>query len=473
MKNSDSCKIYKKCGACQLRNMTYEEQLSFKMSKVIKLLGRWCHVDEIIPMSNPARYRNKAQAAFYQQGDRVFAGIYQSSTGKIVRRSDCVVETKIANKIIGEICNIMNELHIRAFNPANGRGFLRHVLVRQGFATGEIMVVLVSGSAMFPKEALFISLLTERIPQITTVVHNINDTQTPLWLSDKERVLYGPGYITDVLCHCRFIISPRSFYQINPIQTEVLYNKAMELAGLTGNEKVLDAYSGIGTIGIIAAKKSSAVHCTEVNKSAVADAAENAALSGVSNIKFYNLDAAEFMKGAILRKHRYDVVFVDPPRAGCSKNFLSRLMSLSPKKVVYISCNPETLARDIAYLKGGGYRLRAVQPVDMFPHTNHVETVILLSRKDVHERIKFDVNVEDLHGRASSTATYSEIKAYILEKYGLKVSSLYIAQIKDRCGFEKRDNYNIGEGKSKELICPPEKEQAIMDAFRHFGMLRD
>lgn len=380
MKNGGNCKIYKKCGACQLRNMSYEEQLSFKMSRVIKLLGKWCHVDEIIPMSNPSGYRNKAQAAFFEQSGRVYAGIYQSASGRIVKCGDCPVQTAAANSIIRGICSIMNELHISAYNPASGRGFLRHVLIRQGFSSGEIMVVLVSRTSIFPKESQFVSLLTERFPQITTVVHNVNDTDIPLWLSENERVLYGDGYITDVLCQCRFIISPRSFYQINPVQTEKLYEKAMELAALTGWETVLDAYSGVGTIGIIAAKKASFVHCTEINKAAVRDALHNAAISGVSNINFFNADATDFIKEAQSRQRHYDAVFLDPPRAGCNRHFLSRLISLAPKKIVYISCNPETLARDVAYLHGGGYMVKAIQPVDMFPHTAHVECVCLLTK---------------------------------------------------------------------------------------------
>lgn len=381
MKNNENCKNSKKCGACQLRNMAYEQQLSFKMSRVIKLLGRHCHIDEIVPMSNPSRYRNKAQAAFFEQGGKVFAGIYQSASGKIVRCDDCLVETVMSRRIIKEICNIMNELHLHAYNPMTDRGFLRHVLVRQGFGSGEIMVVLVSRSSIFPKEKLFISLLTERFPQITTIVHNINDTEVPLWMTEKERVLYGPGYITDILCRCRFVISPRSFYQINHTQTEKLYEKAIELAGLTGKEKVLDAYSGIGTIGIIAAKKAALVKCAETNKSAVADAKKNAALSGVSNISFHAVDSANFLKNTAAKGERFDVVFVDPPRAGCDKNFLSRLMSASPKKIVYISCNPETLARDASCLRGGGYKMKSVQPFDMFPHTSHIETIAFFSKR--------------------------------------------------------------------------------------------
>ncbi|MBQ7715432.1 MAG: 23S rRNA (uracil(1939)-C(5))-methyltransferase RlmD [Clostridia bacterium] len=376
---SDNCKYFKKCGACQLRNMTYEEQLSFKMSREIKLLGRFCHVDEIVPMATPSAYRNKAQAIYFEQSGRVFYGIYQSSTGRTIRCEGCPVETPASRELFTGIKNLMNELKLKAYDPSTGRGFLRHVLIRQGFATGEIMVVLVGSTPAFPKEKLFVSLLTERFPQITTVVYNVNDTETPLWLTDRERVLRGNGYITDILCGCVFRISSRSFYQINPVQTGKLYTKALELAGLTGRERVLDAYSGIGTIGIIASGKAREVVCVETNKAAVTDGIWNAGCSRAGNVRFVNSDTVKFIRDAIERKERYDVVIVDPPRAGCSREFLSKLMALSPKKVIYVSCNPETLARDLSYLKGK-YRVRRIVPFDMFPFTNHVETVVLMTR---------------------------------------------------------------------------------------------
>ena len=360
--------------------MTYPEQLSYKMSKVIKTVGRFGHVDEIVPMETVSGYRNKAQQLIFEQNGKIQSGIYQSSSGKAVRCDGCPNETVVSAKIIREICSIMNELKLKAFDPSSGRGFLRHVLIRQGFATGEVMVVLVSAAPMFPKEKIFISLLTERIPQITTIVQNVNDTPTALWLTDNERVLYGDGYITDILCGCHFRISPRSFYQINPVQTERLYTAAMDLAGLTGKEKVLDAYSGIGTIGIIAAKRSGQVHAVETNKSSVADAIENAKLSNVRNIKFFTSDTTKFLEKAASRRERYDVVFMDPPRAGCDKRFLTELINAAPGKIVYISCNPETLARDLYTLRAGGYKVRVIKPFDMFPHTSHVETVVLLSK---------------------------------------------------------------------------------------------
>lgn len=380
MRAGESCKYFKKCGACQLRNMTYEEQLSYKMSRVIKLVGKYCHVDEIVPMANPSAYRNKAQAIFFEQNGRVVYGIYQSSSGKIIRCEGCPVETPAAWELFSGIKNLMNELKLRAYDMQTGKGFLRHVLIRQGFSTGDIMVCLVGSSPIFPKEKLFVKLLTERFPQITTVVYRVNDTDTPIWMTDYERVLYGNGFITDILCGSVFRISSGSFCQINPVQTGRLYTKAMEFAALTGREKVLDAYSGIGTIGIIASKKASRVSCVETNADAVTDGIWNAKCNGAHNVRFFRADTVKFIRGAAGRAESYDVVFVDPPRAGCSKEFLTGVVSLAPKKIVYISCNPETLARDLSILRGK-YKVRRIAPFDMFPHTNHVETVVLMTRK--------------------------------------------------------------------------------------------
>ena len=379
MRAGENCKYFKKCGACQLRNMTYEEQLSYKMSQSIRLLGKFCHVDEIVPMANASAYRNKAQAIYFEQNGKVYYGIYQSSSGKVVRCEGCPIETATAWELFSGIKNLMNEFGLHAYNPETGKGALRHVLIRQGFATGEVMVVLVGATPIFPIEKKFVATLTARFPQITTVVYNVNDTETPIWMTDMERVLYGDGYITDTLCGCTFRISSRSFYQINPVQTGKLYTKAMDFAGLTGHEKVLDAYSGIGTIGIIASKRAAYVSCVETNRSAVEDGIWNAKTSGATNVRFFCSDTVKFIRGAISRRERYDVVLVDPPRAGCNKEFLSGVMTLSPKKIVYVSCNPETLARDLSYLRSK-YKVKRLAPFDMFPFTNHCEVVALLTR---------------------------------------------------------------------------------------------
>jgi len=396
------CPHAKKCGGCQLQNMTYERQLSFKQVKVIKLLGKYRHVDEIVGMQHPYRYRNKVQAAFGERHGEIVSGIYQSSTHKIVPVDSCLIEDEKADEIIVTVRKLLKSFKLRAFNDVAMKGFLRHVLIKRGFSSGEIMVVLVTSVMDFPKEEAFVRALLSRHPDITTVVQNVNNKRTSLLLGEDSRVLYGTGYIEEDLCGFRFRISPKAFYQINPIQTEILYNKALQFAELTGKETVLDAYCGTGTIGIIASPKAKRVVGVELNGDAVKDARVNAELNGVKNIEFYEDDAGRFMVKEAHRRATYDVVIMDPPRAGASLDFLKRLVTLAPKKVVYISCNPETQARDLAFLVKNGYKVKKIQPVDMFPHTEHVETVILLSRKDVHERIKFDLNIEELNRTSQS-----------------------------------------------------------------------
>ena len=376
-----NCPHAKKCGGCQLQNMTYERQLSFKQVKVIKLLGKYRHVDEIIGMKHPYHYRNKVQAAFGERGREIVSGIYQSSTHKIVPVDSCLIEDPKADEIIVTIRNLVKSFKLRAFNDDIMKGFLRHVLIKRGFSSGQVMVVLVTGTMDFPKEESFVNALLSRHPEITTMVQNVNNKRTSLLLGDQSRVLFGDGYIEEDLCGFRFRISPKAFYQVNPTQTEVLYNKALAFAELTGKETVLDAYCGTGTIGIIASPRARRVVGVELNADAVKDAKVNAQLNGVDNITFYEDDAGRFMVKEAGRKARYDVVLMDPPRAGASREFLQSLVTLAPPKVVYISCNPETQARDLAFLVKNGYRVKKIQPVDMFPHTEHVECVVSLVRK--------------------------------------------------------------------------------------------
>ncbi|MBE6806838.1 MAG: 23S rRNA (uracil(1939)-C(5))-methyltransferase RlmD [Ruminococcaceae bacterium] len=375
------CPHAKKCGGCQLQNMTYERQLSFKQVKVIKLLGKYRHVDEIIGMPHPYHYRNKVQAAFGERGREIISGIYQSSTHKIVPVDRCLIEDEKADEIIVTIRKLVKSFKLRAFNDEIMKGFLRHVLIKRGFSSGQVMVVLVTGTMEFPKEEPFVNALLSRHPEITTIVQNVNNKRTSLLLGEESRVLFGDGYIEEDLCGFRFRISPKAFYQINPTQTEVLYNKALTFAELTGKETVLDAYCGTGTIGIIASPRAKGVVGVELNADAVKDAKVNAGLNGVENIEFYEDDAGRFMVKEAQRGARYDVVLMDPPRAGASQEFLRSLVTLAPKKVVYISCNPETQARDLAFLVKNGYRVKKIQPVDMFPHTEHVECVVSLMRK--------------------------------------------------------------------------------------------
>lgn len=374
------CPHYKKCGGCQLQNMTYEKQLSFKQVKVIRLLGRYCHVDEIIGMEQPFHYRNKVQAAFGMKNGKIISGVYQSSTHNIVPVDDCLIEDETADRIMVTIRKLAASFKLKPFNDVSMQGFLRHVLVKRGFLSGQVMVVLVTAGGAFSGQRSFINALLQRHPEITTIVRNINDKRTSLVLGEKSEVLYGSGYIEEQLCGLTFRISPKSFYQINPIQTEVLYNKAAEFAALTGTERVIDAYCGTGTIGLIMAKNAGEVIGVELNKDAVKDAKFNASANNVKNIQFFAGDAGKFMVDMAEAGEKADVVITDPPRAGCSLEFMKSLLKLSPKRVVYVSCNPETLARDLGFLTRKGYRAVKIQPVDMFPFTEHVECVVLMSR---------------------------------------------------------------------------------------------
>ena len=387
MKNIEKCPYSKKCGGCTYQGVVYEKQLKEKQELVEKLIGSFCKVSPIVGMSNPYHYRNKVHAAFgITRRGEIISGVYKEGTHDIVPVEICQIEDKKADEIIQDIKGMLRSFKIKTYDEDTGYGLLRHVMVRRGFKSGEIMVVLVLGSPIMPSKNNFVKALRKKHPEISTVIVNVNDKRTSMVLGDKESVIYGKGYISDELCGCKFKISSKSFYQVNPVQTEVLYNKAIELAGLTGKEKVLDAYCGIGTIGIIASKKAKEVIGVELNKAAVKDAITNAKINGINNIRFFADDAGQFMLKTSARMFEdksagIDVVFMDPPRAGSDENFMSSVVKLAPKKVVYVSCNPETLARDLKYFTKNGYKVENAVPVDMFPHTAHVESVCLLSRK--------------------------------------------------------------------------------------------
>ena len=376
-----TCPQMKKCGGCQMQHLPYARQLELKQGKVNRLMGRFCHVEPILGMDEPYHYRNKVQAAFGTDAHgKIISGVYQSSTHRIVNVDDCMLEDKTADAIIVDIRKMLPRYKITVYDERRGSGWLRHVLVKRSFHTGEVMVVLVAATPIFKLQKPFLAELLEKHPEIITVVLNVNDKFTSLVLGEKEKVLYGSGYIEDELCHLRFRISPKSFYQINPAQTEKLYRTALDFAGLTGKERVLDAYCGTGTIGLAASLHAAEVAGVELNRDAVRDAIANAKRNGVKNCWFTCADAGKFMTEMAEKGESCDVVFMDPPRAGSDRAFLSALLQMAPKRIVYVSCNPETLARDVAMLTEGGYRVKKVQPVDMFPHTEHVETVVLMSR---------------------------------------------------------------------------------------------
>ena len=386
--NSSKCIYAKKCGGCTYQGILYSEQLKKKLTDVKALIGKYCDVTGIVGMDNPYNYRNKVHAAFdITKRGEIISGVYKEGTHEVVSVEYCQIEDAKADEIIGDIRGMLRSFKIKTYDEDTGYGLLRHVLIRRGFTTNEIMVVLVLGSPILPSKNNFVKALRAKHPEISTVVINVNDKKTSMVLGDKESVIYGKGYINDVLCGCTFKISPKSFYQVNPVQTEKLYSKAIEMAGLTGKERVLDAYCGIGTIGIIASKQAGDVIGVELNKAAVKDAIVNSKINNIKNIRFYCEDAGDFMvkySDEILTqgKEGVDVVFMDPPRAGSDEKFMSSVVKLSPKKVVYVSCNPETLARDLQYFNKHGYKAEVAEAYDMFPFTEHVECVTLLQRKN-------------------------------------------------------------------------------------------
>lgn len=376
------CPAQKRCGGCQLLDRTNEQQLSYKQKTAEKLLSQYCCVHEITGMEQPFHYRNKVHAAFGHRRDgSVYSGIYEEGTHRIVPVERCLLENEKADAIIATIRELLRSFKIRTYNEDTGYGIFRHALIRTAHATGEIMVVLVLGSPILPSRNHFVRALREAHPEITTIIQNINDRRTSMVLGDREIVLYGKGYIEDVLCGRRFRISAKSFYQINSVQTEKLYAKAMELAGLTGKERVIDAYCGIGTIGLVAAKQAGEVIGVELNRDAVRDAIRNAKTNDAKNIRFYQDDAGQFMTQMAQAGEKADVVFMDPPRSGSDEAFLSSVCRLAPNRIVYISCNPETQARDLAYLTKHGYRAEGAWPFDMFPFTDDIENIVELVRK--------------------------------------------------------------------------------------------
>lgn len=380
-KNTNVCPYEKKCGSCSFQGVPYEEQLAVKQKELKKLLGGFGKVLPIIGMEEPFHYRNKVHAVFgRKRNGTIISGVYEAGTHKIVDIENCQIEDEISSKIIRDIHGLLPSFKIKTYDEDTDYGLFRHVLVRRGFQSGEVMVVLVLSSPILPSKNNFVKALRKLHPEITTIVINVNDRKTSMVLGNRNITVYGKGYIEDTLCGNVFRISPSSFYQVNPIQTEKLYGKAMEFAGLSGKERVIDAYSGIGTIGIVAAAHAAEVICVELNKEAVRDAVINAKRNQVKNISFYQKDAGEFLVEMAAQGERADVVFLDPPRSGSDEAFLSSVAIMSPKKVVYISCNPQTQARDLTYLTKKGYRVEKLQGVDMFPFTEKIETVCLLTK---------------------------------------------------------------------------------------------
>ena len=373
------CPVARQCGGCQLQGLKYEEQLKKKEAWVRKELSSYGKVSPILGMKDPYYYRNKVHASFgIDQKKRPVCGIYEAKSHRIVPVEHCYLENETAQAIVHTIFDLLKSFKIKTYDEDTGYGLLRHVLIRTGYQTGEVMVVLVLSSPILPSKNNFVKALRKVHPEISTVVINVNDKKTSMILGEKEQVIYGKGQITDVLCGKSFVISPKAFYQVNPVQTEVLYQTAISFAKLTGKETVVDAYCGIGTIGILASDHCKRVIGVESNPDAVRDARKNIKANQASNVEIYGNDAGAFLVDLAEKKEKIDVVFLDPPRAGSDAPFLQSVLKLAPKRVVYISCNPETQARDLRVLTKGGYKVEKIQPCDMFPGSEHVETVCCL-----------------------------------------------------------------------------------------------
>ena len=492
------CPVSRPCGGCQLQALSYDKQLEFKENKVrnnLKRIGGFTDIpmEPIAGMKEPYHYRNKAQFPIGRDKEgKLTAGFYAARTHSLIPVDECYLGAKINEPILGKILQIMEQEHIEPYDEKTHTGLVRHILIRFGFTTKEIMVCFILNGKKLPKQEKFIAALTE-IPGMTSISVNRNEKDTNVIMGEKTITIWGSDYITDYIGDIKYQISPQSFYQVNPAQTKVLYEKALEYAGLTGTETVWDLYCGIGTISLFLAQKAKKVFGVEIVPQAIADAKKNAALNDITNVDFF-VGKAEEVYPSYVSEHKEEakaeVIVVDPPRKGCEESLLSTIVSMAPERIVYVSCDSATLARDLKYLCGHGYELKRVQAVDQFCQTGHCETVVLLSkgakdpvdlcsaRTEVERRmvdsrkVKVGFSLEDMDlSEFKGKATYEQIKAYVLEQTGLKVSSLYIAQIEKKCGLDVGENFNLAKSENtRQPQCTTEKEEAIMQAFSHFGI---
>ena len=475
------CPVARQCGGCQIQSMSYPAQLRFKENKVrnnLMRIGKFENppMEPIIGMDTPFRYRNKAQFPIgYSRDGRRIAGFYAGRTHAIIECEDCLLGAEVNQEILETVLSHMEQFQIEPYEEQTGKGLLRHVMTRVGHSTGEIMVCLIVNGTKLPHEEALITALT-RIPGMASITLNTNTEKTNVIMGRKQRLLWGRPYIEDTIGAVRFRISPLSFFQVNPLQTEKLYGKALEYAGLTGEETVWDLYCGIGTISLFLAQRAKKVCGVEIVPAAIEDARKNAALNGFTNAEFFVGKAEEVLPEKYKTEGiTADVIVVDPPRKGCEESVLTTMIQMQPKRIVYVSCDSATLARDLKYLCENGYTLQKCCPVDMFGNSVHVETVCLLSKlSSAKNTIDVKVDMDELDVTSAETkATYEEIKAYVLEQTGFQVSNLYIAQVKRECGIIERENYNKPKSEdSRQPQCPEEKRKAIMEAFKHFGMVR-
>ena len=494
------CNFARKCGGCQIQEMSYEQQLAFKQKKVrdnLERIGGFSPelldetMEPIVGMQEPFCYRNKAQFPFGTDKDgNPITGFYAGRTHDIIANTDCALGVPANREILEIILRFMRKYQIPSYDEKTGEGLIRHALIRYGFTTKEIMVCLVINRAeekmhaqkeWIPHQNELVEMLTA-IKGMTSITVSPNQKRTNVIMGDSYKVLWGQGTITDYIGNVKYQISPLSFYQVNPVQTEKLYKLALEYAGLQGEETVWDLYCGIGTISLFLAQKAKEVRGVEIVPQAIEDARRNAEMNDIQNAEFYVGKAEEvlpeyyekYQKAHSGETARADVIVVDPPRKGCEESLLRTMLDMKPERIVYVSCDSATLARDLKYLcENGEYEVKKWRAVDQFPMTVHVETVVLLSKLKTKKHINIELRTDEFDLTASeSKATYAKIKQYVLEKHGIKVSSLNIAQIKQKCGIKERDNYNLSKKENvKQPQCTVEKEKAIMDAFRHFQMI--
>ena len=475
------CPVARQCGGCQLQAMSYEEQLKFKERKVknhLLRIGKFkeneIHMLPIMGMKEPWRYRNKAQFPFgLDKNGNIVAGFYAGRTHDIIECEDCLLGVEENKDILGIIKGFMRVHGIRPYDETTHKGLVRHALIRKGFHSGEIMVCLVINGKDIPAKEQLVEELCQ-VKGMTSISYSINQEKTNVIMGKEIVNLYGPGYITDNIGNVTYQISPLSFYQVNPVQTEKLYGTALEYAGLTGNETVWDLYCGIGTISLFLAQNAKKVYGVEIVPQAIEDARRNAALNNITNAEFFTGKAEEVLPEQYEKNKVYaDVIVVDPPRKGCDQVCLDTILKMAPKRVVYVSCDSSTLARDLRYLADGGYEVEKVRCCDMFGQSCHVETVVLLTQQKPDDTIEIDLDLDELDATSAELkATYQEIKDYVLKEFGLKVSSLYISQVKRKCGIEVGENYNLPKSENARVPqCPKEKEEAIKAALKYFAMI--
>ena len=467
------CPYAGKCGGCAYRHLTYPEELWAKRQRVQDALtrigGLELTVEEILGAKNPEHYRNKSQ---YPVGADGSIGFFQARTHKVVPIRRCLIQTEAADRTAQAVGEWMRRYKISAYDETTGKGLVRHVCVRVNRKGESLCCVVVNGNKV-PREPELAAYVTAAVPHTVGVLLNSNTRRGNVVLGDKYRTLFGRNYLMDTLCGLEFKLSMPSFYQVNRDQAEVLYGKALEFAGLTGNETVLDLYCGIGTITLCLAKAAKRVIGAEIVPPAIRDAKENALRNHIENAEFFCGDAADIAAKLESDGLRPDVVTVDPPRKGLAPEVIASVAAMGPEKVVYVSCDPATLGRDVKIFREFGYEAKRAAAVDMFPGTAHVETVCQLVLRKPAVHINIDVDVEELVQDKRGMATYGQIKDYVLEHSGLKVSSLYIAQVKQKCGIIERENYNKPKSEdAKQPQCPPEKEKAIMEALRYYGMIK-